>query len=136
MKKKLEVLPNLPAADVPNRPDENFNVPVAARQFGEPKKFDFKPKEHYELGEALGMMDFERAAKVSGARFVYLKGALARLERALGNFMLDLHTEQFSDGKLGGYTEINPPLMVTVVRLLGRDNCQNFLKNYSLRIRS
>ncbi len=106
LKKALSVLPNLPAADVPDGPDEAFNKEVAARKFGAPPRMNFKPKEHYELGEALGLMDFERAAKVSGARFVYLKGALAKLERALASFMLDLHTDQF------GYTEVNPPLMV------------------------
>ena len=106
LKKALSVLPNLPAADVPDGPDEAFNVEVAARKFGTPAKFAFKPKEHYELGEALGLMDFERAAKVSGARFVYLKGALAKLERSLASFMLDLQTET------NGYTEMNVPLMV------------------------
>jgi len=106
LKKAMSVLPNLAAADVPDGPDEAFNKEVAARKFGTPAKFSFKPKEHFELGEALGLMDFERAAKVSGARFVYLKGALARMERALGAFMLDLHTEQF------GYTEVVPPLLV------------------------
>ena len=106
LKKALSVLPNLPAADVPDGPDEAFNIEVAARKFGVPPKFDFKPKEHYDLGEALGLMDFERAAKVSGARFVYLKGALARMERALASFMLDLHTGT------NGYTEFVPPLMV------------------------
>jgi len=106
LKKAMSVLPNLAAADVPDGPDEAFNKEVAARKFGTPAKFAFKPKEHFELGEALGLMDFERAAKVSGARFVYLKGALAKLERALGSFMLDLHTDQF------GYTEVVPPLLV------------------------
>jgi seryl-tRNA synthetase len=106
LKKALSVLPNLPAADVPEGPDEAFNVEVEARKSGKPPKMDFKPKEHFDLGEALGLMDFERAAKVSGARFVYLKGALAKLERALASFMLDLHTGTF------GYTEFNPPFMV------------------------
>ena len=106
LKKVLSMLPNLPATDVPDGPDEAFNVEVGARKFGAPPHLNIKPKEHYELGEALSLMDFERAAKVSGARFVYLKGALAKLERALGAFMLDLHTEQF------GYTEMQPPLMV------------------------
>ncbi|HEY0281768.1 MAG TPA: serine--tRNA ligase [Rhizomicrobium sp.] len=106
LKKALSVLPNLPADDIPDGPDEAFNVEVAARKFGAPPAMNFKPKEHYDLGEALGLMDFERAAKVSGARFVYLKGALARMERALAAFMLDLHTGTF------GYTEVNPPFMV------------------------
>ncbi len=101
----LASYPNIPAADVPEGKDEDDNVEVARRAFGAPPRFEFPPKEHFELGEALGMMDFERAAKVSGARFVYLKGPLARLERALGMFMLDLHTETF------GYTEIVPPIL-------------------------
>ncbi|HEX4532722.1 MAG TPA: serine--tRNA ligase [Rhizomicrobium sp.] len=102
----LASLPNIPAADVPDGTDEAANVPVDARAFGKKPTMNFKPKEHFELGEALGLMDFERAAKVSGARFVYLKGALAKMERALGAFMLDIHTEQF------GYTEMQPPLLV------------------------
>jgi seryl-tRNA synthetase len=106
LKKAVSALPNLPAEDVPEGPDESANVEVSARRFLEPETFAFEPKEHYVLGEALGMMDFAAAAKVSGARFVYLKGALARMERALGAFMLDLHTSQF------GYTEINPPFLV------------------------
>jgi len=115
LKKAMSVLPNLAAADVPDGPDEAFNKEVAARKFGTPAKFAFKPKEHFELGEALGLMDFERAAKVSGARFVYLKGALAKLERALGAFMLDLHTQSATknaEGKgIGGYTEVVPPVL-------------------------
>lgn len=103
--KALSVLPNLPAADVPFGADENENVEVIERRFGSATRFAFKPKEHFELGEALGMMDFERAGKVSGARFVYLKGALARLERSLGMFMLDTQTA-------AGYTEVVPPLLV------------------------
>ena len=95
------MIPNIPAADVPDGADESANVPVAARAFGKPPGIT-NPKQHFEIGEALGQMDFERAAKVSGARFVYLKGDLARLERALGAFMLDTHTEQF------GYTEMSP----------------------------
>ena len=98
---RLAVIPNLPADDVPDGADESANVPVAARAFGKPPGIN-NPKQHFEIGEALGQMDFERAAKVSGARFVYLKGDLARLERALGAFMLDTHTEKF------GYTEVNP----------------------------
>ena len=101
----LAGLPNLPAEDVPIGPDENFNEEVVARRFGSATRLGFKAREHFELGEALGLMDFERAAKVSGARFVYLKGALAKLERALGMFMLDVQTGN-------GYTEVNVPLMV------------------------
>ena len=101
---ELAAMPNLPAADVPDGKDEHGNVEV--RRNGAPPNLPFKAKEHFELGEALGMMDFERAAKISGARFVVLSGALARLERALGQFMLDLHTTEF------GYVETNPPLLV------------------------
>jgi len=116
----LSVLPNLPAEDVPVGPDESANVEVEARRFGEPRRFDFRAREHFELGEALGLMDFERAAKVSGARFVYLKGALARMERALASFMLDLHTDQF------GYTEVNPPLMVRDQTMFGTGQLPKF----------
>lgn len=97
-------LPNLPAEDVPPGQDETGNVEV--RKVGTPGRFDFQPKEHFELGEALGMMDFAAAARISGARFVVLKGALARLERALAAFMLDIHTGEF------GYQEVVPPLLV------------------------
>ena len=90
IKAALEVIPNLPREDVPLGADEHGNVEV--RKVGTPGKFDFTPKQHFEIGEALGMMDFEAAQKISGARFVVLKGALARLERAIGCFMLDLHT--------------------------------------------
>ena len=93
----------MPADDVPVG-DETANKEL--RKVGAPPKFDFQPKQHFELGEALGLMDFETAAKLSGSRFVVLKGPLARLERALSQFMLDLHTSEH------GYTEINPPLLV------------------------
>jgi seryl-tRNA synthetase len=99
----LEAIPNIPADDVPQGSDETGNVKV--REWGAPKPFSFKPKEHFDLGEALGLMDFEAAAKLSGARFVVLKGALARMERALASFFLDQNT-------LAGYTEIVPPFMV------------------------
>jgi seryl-tRNA synthetase len=105
LRDRLAQLPNLPAQGVPDGADEAANVEVAARHWGKPSGNN-AAKEHFELGEALGLMDFERAVKVSGSRFVYLKGQLARLERALGAFMLDLHTMQF------GYTEVSPPLMV------------------------
>jgi len=126
LKKAMSVLPNLAAADVPDGPDEAFNVEVAARKFGTPAKFAFKPKEHFELGEALGLMDFERAAKVSGARFVYLKGALAKLERALGAFMLDLHTGTF------GYTEVNPPILVRNEAMFGTGQMPKFKQDQFL----
>jgi seryl-tRNA synthetase len=101
---RLAALPNLPADDVPDGADETANRLV--RGVGTPPAFDFAPKDHVALGEALKEMDFARAGKLSGSRFVVLSGALARLHRALGQFMLDLHTKEF------GYTEINPPLLV------------------------
>jgi seryl-tRNA synthetase len=104
LERELSAMPNLPAADVPDGSDEKGNVEM--RQVGAPPAFAFKPKEHFELGEALRLMDFEAAAKLSGARFVVVKGQLARLERALGQFMLNLHTGEF------GYQEVNPPLLV------------------------
>lgn len=104
IKAALDVIPNLPRADVPDGADETGNVEV--RRVGTPARLDFTPKQHFEIGEALGLMDFEAAQKISGARFVVLKGALARLERALASFMLDLHTSEF------GYTEVNPPILV------------------------
>ncbi len=100
----LAGLPNLPAEDVPDGPDETANRVV--RHHGEPPHFDFAPLSHEAVGERLGMMDFARAGKLSGSRFVVLRGALARLERALGQFMLDLHTTEF------GYAEVSPPLLV------------------------
>jgi seryl-tRNA synthetase len=100
----LAGIPNRPAPDVPQGRDETDNVEL--RRHGAPRTFAFAPKQHFEIGEALGLMDFAAAAAMSGARFVVLKGALARLERALSQFMLDLHTQEF------GYTEVAPPLMV------------------------
>ncbi len=115
----LAVIANLPAADVPDGADESANAPVAARAFGKPPVID-NPKQHFEIGEALGQMDFERAAKVSGARFVYLKSDLARLERAIGSFMLDTHTQQF------GYTEVSPPVLVRDVAMFGTGQLPKF----------
>jgi seryl-tRNA synthetase len=100
----LAGLPNLPAEEVPDGPDETANRVL--RRPGEPPHFDFSPLSHEAIGERLGLMDFARAGKLSGSRFVVLRGALARIERALGQFMLDLHTTEF------GYTEISPPLLV------------------------
>jgi len=114
----LSGIPNLPLDDVPVGLDESANVEV--RRVGEPPKFDFTPKEHYELGEALGLMDFERAAKLSGSRFVVLKGALARLERALANFMLDMHTAEY------GLTEVNPPALVNDTTMYGTGQLPKF----------
>lgn len=121
LKAELEVIPNLPLDDVPIGKDENDNKEV--RKAGTPPKFDFKPKLHFEVGEALGLMDFETAAKISGARFVVLKGALARLERALASFMLDLHTGEF------GYTEVNPPLLVRDQAAYGTGNLPKFAED-------
>ncbi len=119
----LEIIPNLPRDDVPDGTDEMGNKEI--RRVGTAVKFDFAPKQHFEIGEALGMMDFEAAQKISGARFVVLKGALARLERALGAFMLDLHTAPAS-GALGGYVEHNPPLLVKDHAAYGTGNLPKF----------
>jgi seryl-tRNA synthetase len=115
----LAVIPNLPAADVPDGADESANVPVAARAFGKPPRIN-NPKQHFEIGEALSQMDFERAAKVSGARFVYLKGDLAKLERAIAAFMLDTHAQQF------GYTEVSPPVLVRDHAMFGTGQLPKF----------
>ena len=121
LEEMLSGLPNLPAKDVPDGADETANVEL--RSCGEKPALDFTPKEHFALGEGLGMMDFERAAKLSGARFVVLSGALARLARALGTFMLDLHTTEF------GYTEVNPPLLVRDHALFGTGQLPKFAED-------
>ncbi|HEU0018072.1 MAG TPA: serine--tRNA ligase, partial [Methyloceanibacter sp.] len=113
----LAAIPNVPAPDVPVG-DETANKEL--RKVGTPPKFDFQPKQHFELGEALGLMDFETAAKLSGSRFVVLKGALARLERALSQFMLDLHTSEH------GYTEVSPPLLVRNETMFGTGQLPKF----------
>ncbi len=120
---ELAVIPNLPREDVPDGKDEHDNKEV--RKVGTPKTYDFEPKQHFDLGEALGLMDFEGAAKISGARFVVLKGALARLERAIGSFMLDFHTAP-ANGRFGGYTEHNPPLLVKDQAAYGTGNLPKF----------
>jgi seryl-tRNA synthetase len=104
LQESLAQIPNLPADDVPDGVDEHGNV--EHHKFGAKRNYAFAPKQHFELGEALGQIDFETAAKLSGSRFVVLKKGLARLERALGQFMLDLHTTEH------GYTEVAPPLLV------------------------
>ena len=116
----LAVIPNLPRAEVPEGTDEHGNV--EQRKVGTPPVLRGinQPKQHFELGEALGLMDFETAAKLSGARFVVLKGALARMERALGAFMLDIHTREF------GYTEIAPPILVKDVAMFGTAQLPKF----------
>jgi seryl-tRNA synthetase len=128
LKTLLSNIPNTPANDVPVGLDEKANVEL--RKVGTPPKFDFQPKEHFELGEALGLMDFETAAKLSGSRFVVLKGALARLERALSQFMLDLHTSEH------GYTEVNPPLLVRDDSMFGTAQLPKFKDDQFLATRS
>jgi seryl-tRNA synthetase len=116
--KALAEIPNTPLDDVPDGRDENDNVEV--RRVGEPHATNFEPREHFDIGEPLGLMDFETAAKISGARFVVLKGALARLERALAQFMLDLHTSEH------GYTEVNPPILVKDEAMFGTAQLPKF----------
>ncbi|NOZ43295.1 MAG: serine--tRNA ligase [Alphaproteobacteria bacterium] len=111
-------LDNLPADDVPDGADETDNVEV--RRWGKIPEFDFTPKQHFDLGEGLGMMDFDGAARMSGARFVILKGQLARLERALAAFMLDIHTTEF------GYQEVSVPLLVRDHALFGTSQLPKF----------
>jgi seryl-tRNA synthetase len=118
LQQALALIPNLPADDVPDGRDESANVEL--RRWGAPPTFGFPAQEHFELGETLGMMDFERAGKLSGTRFVVLTGALARLERALASFMLDLHTVEF------GYTEVNPPALVRDAALFGTGQLPKF----------
>jgi seryl-tRNA synthetase len=116
----LAEIPNLPFGDVPDGKDENDNVEV--RRYGAPPALGGvnKPREHFELGEALGLMDFEIAAKLSGARFVVLKGALTRLSRALEQFMLDLHTTEH------GYMEVEPPVLVRDEAMYGTAQLPKF----------
>ena len=112
------VIPNLPDPEVPVGPGEAENVEV--RRVGEPRKFEFEPKAHWDLGPALGILDMERGGKVTGSRSYYLAGAGARLERALINFMLDIQTREH------GYTEIMPPLMVNRQSLFGTSQLPKF----------
>jgi seryl-tRNA synthetase len=111
-------IPNIPHASVPDGKDENDNKEL--RRWGEPRKFDFKPKDHVDLGAALGMLDFDVAAKIAGARFVVMNGPLARLHRALIQFMLDLHTQEH------GYTETYVPYMVNADSLRGTGQLPKF----------
>ena len=117
---ELAAIPNLPLDDTPDGKDENDNVEL--RRLGASPSFPdgFTPKEHFEIGEALGLMDFDAAAKLSGARFVVLRGALARLERALEQFMLDLHTSEH------GYVEIAPPVLVRDAAMFGTAQLPKF----------
>jgi seryl-tRNA synthetase len=116
--RELSAIPNLPLDEVPDGTDEHGNV--QHHVFGKAREYAFAPKPHDDLGGALGYMDFEAAAKLSGARFVVLKKGLARLERAIGQFMLDLHTNEH------GYTEINPPLLVRNEVMFGTGQLPKF----------
>ena len=115
---RLAVLPNILDPDVPDGADETANVVV--HQHGEPPRFAFVPRQHFELGEALGLMSFDDAARIAGSRFTVLRGALARLERALGQFMLDLHTAAH------GYTETSVPLLVNEAAMFGTNQLPKF----------
>jgi seryl-tRNA synthetase len=119
--KLIEGLPNVLADDVPDGSDETANVEL--KRVGEPPRFDFAPRQHFEIGEGLGLMDFAAAAKISGARFVVLRGPLARLERALAAFMLDLHTGTF------GYREVVPPLLVRDQTVFGTGQLPKFAQD-------
>src|ERR1043166_1670952 len=114
----LATIPNLPLREVPDGADEHGNV--EHHKYGTKRDYAFTPKQHLDLGEALGMMDFETAAKLSGARFVVLKGGLARMERALGQLFLDVHTAEH------GYTEVNPPLLVNSDTMFGTTQLPKF----------
>lgn len=118
MNELLAGLPNIPADDVPIGADESGNVEV--RKWGEPKEFDFEVKDHVDLGESLGILDQERAVKITGSRFAILNGAGARLERALVNFMLDVHTTEHN------YTETLPPFLVNRKSLFGTNQLPKF----------
>lgn len=117
----LLTVPNVLDADVPDGADETANVEL--RKVGTPPGFNFKAKDHVDLGTSLGLMDFDQAAVISGARFSILKGALARLERALAQFMLDVHTQD------NGYTEVNPPLLVKGEALIGTGQLPKFAED-------
>jgi seryl-tRNA synthetase len=121
MRELLSHLPNIPAEGVPVGVDETANVEV--RRWSEPKEFDFEIKDHVDLGENLGILDFERAAKISGSRFAIMNGAGARLERALINFMLDVHTTEH------GYTETLPPFIVNEKALFGTNQLPKFAED-------
>jgi seryl-tRNA synthetase len=114
----LSAIPNIPLDEVPDGVDEHGNVEV--RRWGNPPSHNFEPRQHFDVGETLKMMDFEIAAKMSGARFVVIKGLLAKLERAIAQYMLDTHTE------MNGYTEHNVPLMVNDAAMYGTDKLPKF----------
>lgn len=121
MRDLLANLPNMPAEDVPVGADESANVEI--RKWGEPRVFDFEVKDHVDIGESLGILDLERATKIAGSRFAILNGAGARLERALINFMLDVHTREH------GYTETLPPFMVNRTALFGTGQLPKFAED-------
>ena len=121
LRELLQTLPNLPANSVPEGTSERDNVVVST--YGEPAGFEFPAKPHWELGESLGILDFERAAKISGSRFTIHFDQGARLERALANFMLDLHTSEH------GYTEVQPPAMVNSKSLFGTGQLPKFAED-------
>ena len=114
----LSNIPNIPHKDVPNGKDENDNIEI--KKSGQIPKFDFTPKSHYELGENLGMLDFDLATKTTGARFVFVKNKLALLERAISNFMLDTHILK------NGYEEISPPLLASENTMFGTGQLPKF----------
>ena len=118
LEKILSIIPNIPHPDVPNGKDENDNVEI--EKSGKIPKFDFTPKSHYELGEKLGMLDFDLATKTTGSRFVFVKNKLAFLERALSNFMLDTHILN------NGYEEISPPLLASENTMFGTGQLPKF----------
>ena len=124
--RRLAEIPNTPLDDVPDGADEHGNV--EHHTFGAKRDYPFTPKQHFELGEALGQMDFETAAKLSGARFVVLRNGLARLERALGQFMLDVHTQEH------GYTEVNPPLLVRDEAMFGTAQLPKFMTDQFIAV--
>ncbi len=124
----LAGIPNLPLAEVPDGADETGNV--EHHHFGNRRNYAFTPKQHFELGEALGQMDFETAAKLSGARFVVLKSGLAKMERAIGQFMLDVHTRDH------GYTEVSPPLLVRDEVMFGTAQLPKFADDQFLATRT
>lgn len=121
LEQALLVVPNPPDASVPVGPDESANR--EEKKWGEPRAFDFEPKDHVAIGEGLGILDFERAAKVTGSRFCFSRGAGAHLERALINFMLDIHTREH------GYTEVQPPFMANTDSMRGTGQLPKFAED-------
>ncbi len=118
---RLAILPNVLDAEVPDGPDESANQVL--EQEGAPREYGFTPRQHFELGEALGLMDFAAAGKLAGSRFVVLRGALARLERAIGQFMLDLHTREH------GYEEVAVPVLVNSAAMFGTNQLPKFAED-------